>query len=346
MEKKYFLVSVIVPIYNVEQYLPKCLDSIINQTYHNIEIILVDDGSQDRCGEICDEYAEKDNRIKVIHKENGGVTEARISGFKASIGEYITFVDSDDYVDSSYVEILYNNAQKYNSQISVCQIVKVYGNRKKIDFRSQLGYFNKNDIYTLLREGSLYDYGQKKPTFFWGLCAKLIKRECLCGAFEVAKGYWMGEDLLSCLYILYHVDTLYISSKALYYYVQHESQSTRRGDLATWNNQIGQWNAIIQLDKDRLLKEQLPYRILLFVKVFIKNNLQTGLSYNEFYDRIIEAMRPPIMIDYFCLYDYKNLTFMDRCFLYFIKNRHYKVIYCVSKIGVKLLFLKNFREWK
>lgn len=340
------LISIIIPVFNVEEYLPKCIESIISQTYRNIEIILVDDESPDRCSEICEEYAIKDSRISVLHKKNGGVTEARISGFNICHGEYVAFIDSDDYVDSSYVEILYNNAKIYNSQISVCQVVKVYGDRKKIDSRSRLGYFNRKDIYTLLREGSLYDYGQKKPTIFWGLCAKLIKRECLCGAFEVAKGYWMGEDLLSYLYILYHIESLYISSKPLYYYVQHESQSTRRGDLATWNNQIGQWNAIIQLDKNRLLQEQLPYRILLYLQVFIKNNLQIGLSYNEFYNKLLEVMRPSIMIDYFCLYEYKNLTFMDKCFLYFIKKRHYKVVYYVSKIGVKLLFLKNFREWK
>ena len=93
------LISVIVPVYNAEKYLRECLDSIVNQTYHNIEIILVDDGSTDASGAICDEYADKDIRIKVIHSANKGVTAARINAFETSSGDYITFVDADDFLD-------------------------------------------------------------------------------------------------------------------------------------------------------------------------------------------------------------------------------------------------------
>ena len=100
------LISVIVPIYNVEKYLKKCLDSIINQTYNNLEIILVDDGSPDNCGKICDEYAKKDNRIKVIHKENGGVSSARNKGLDIANGEYVFFIDSDDYIELDAIEKL------------------------------------------------------------------------------------------------------------------------------------------------------------------------------------------------------------------------------------------------
>ena len=98
------LLSVIVPIYNVEEYLEKCLDSIINQTYKNLEIILVDDGSPDKCPQICDEYAKKDDRIVVIHKENGGVSSARNLGLDIAKGEFITFVDSDDWIDETMYE--------------------------------------------------------------------------------------------------------------------------------------------------------------------------------------------------------------------------------------------------
>lgn len=101
------LISVIVPVYNVEKYLKRCVDSILNQTYKNLEIILVDDGSPDRCGKICDEYAVKDNRVKVIHKENGGLSDARNTGIDVAKGKYISFIDSDDYVENEYVELLY-----------------------------------------------------------------------------------------------------------------------------------------------------------------------------------------------------------------------------------------------
>ena len=98
------LVTVIVPVYKVEPYLRRCLDSIVNQTYKNLEIILIDDGSPDNCGVICDEYAENDKRIKVIHKENGGVSRARNEGINVARGEYIAFVDSDDYIEPDLVE--------------------------------------------------------------------------------------------------------------------------------------------------------------------------------------------------------------------------------------------------
>lgn len=101
------VISVIVPIYNTEKYLAKCLDSLINQTFQRLEIILIDDGSTDNSGQICDEYAVKDDRIKVIHKTNGGVSSARNAGLDVVTGSYIAFVDPDDYIDSDMYEVLY-----------------------------------------------------------------------------------------------------------------------------------------------------------------------------------------------------------------------------------------------
>ena len=101
------LVSVIIPVYNVQKYLLKCVESVINQTYTNIEIILIDDGSKDTSGKICDEIAEKDQRIRVIHTENRGVSAARNMGLSFAVGEFVTFVDSDDTVNSKFVEELY-----------------------------------------------------------------------------------------------------------------------------------------------------------------------------------------------------------------------------------------------
>lgn len=100
-------ISIIIPVYNVEDYLPKCLNSLIHQTYQNLEIILVDDGSPDKCGQICDWYARKDSRIHVIHKQNEGVARARNDGIEYASGDYISFVDSDDWMTRDAYEILY-----------------------------------------------------------------------------------------------------------------------------------------------------------------------------------------------------------------------------------------------
>ena len=115
-------ISVIVPVYKVEAVLKKCLDSIITQTYENLEIILVDDGSPDISGKICDEYSKRDSRVKVIHKKNAGVAAARNSGLKVATGEYCTFVDSDDYVSPNIYQILLNSIVSSKSDVAICNI--------------------------------------------------------------------------------------------------------------------------------------------------------------------------------------------------------------------------------
>ena len=110
-------ITVVVPVYKVEKYLGECVDSILGQTFSDLECILVDDGSPDRCGSICDEYAKKDPRVRVIHKENGGLSDARNAGIDAARGEFITFIDSDDYVVDYYLQYLYDAARKYDADI-------------------------------------------------------------------------------------------------------------------------------------------------------------------------------------------------------------------------------------
>lgn len=120
------LISIIVPVYKVEQYLSKCVDSILNQTYENLEVILVDDGSPDNCGNICDEFASKDDRVRVIHKKNGGLSSARNAGIDVARGEYFGFVDSDDWIEPEMYEMLLSAARKYDAKVA-------YGGRYDVD---------------------------------------------------------------------------------------------------------------------------------------------------------------------------------------------------------------------
>lgn len=125
------LISIIVPIYNVEKYLRRCIDSIRNQTYKELEIILVNDGSKDNSGKICDEYKNIDSRIIVIHKENGGLSDARNKGIEMAKGKYIVFIDSDDFIELDMIESLYTNIKEYNVKIAVCGVYRVKGNEKQ-----------------------------------------------------------------------------------------------------------------------------------------------------------------------------------------------------------------------
>lgn len=146
-------VSIIVAIYCVEEYLRKCVDSIIGQTYEDIEIILVDDGSPDRCPAICDEYKQIDTRIQVIHKRNGGLSDARNVGIRESSGEYIAFIDGDDYVAANFVEVLIDQATAHDADISVCAYYAVYGQTlvrlaKRIDTATLTSIEALRDIFT------------------------------------------------------------------------------------------------------------------------------------------------------------------------------------------------------
>lgn len=130
-------ISIIIPVYNVESYLPKCLNSLIHQTYRNLEIILVDDGSPDKCGRICDWYAKKDSRIHVIHKKNEGVARARNDGIEYASGDYISFVDSDDWMAGDAYEVLYNGLRKYHADCAVGGCVKVIDKEGHLSFEKE-----------------------------------------------------------------------------------------------------------------------------------------------------------------------------------------------------------------
>lgn len=117
MKSEKVQLSVIVPVYNVEQYLKQCIDSILNQTFKNFELILVDDGALDSCPQICDNYSKHDDRVKVIHKKNGGLSSARNAGIKVAKGKFLTFIDSDDWISKNYFEEMMKEQDKYNADI-------------------------------------------------------------------------------------------------------------------------------------------------------------------------------------------------------------------------------------
>lgn len=203
------LISVIVPVYNVEKYIHKCIDSILNQTYTNLEIILVDDGSLDNCGKICDEYAKQDKRIKVIHKENGGVSSARNRGIKEATGQWITFVDSDDWLEDDFCELLLYNATKYNADIVLCGYNRItLNNVEKIK--------NTNKIIEV--ESNEYLKNVLNPQTGFGFChMKLYKRDCIKET-KFKEGLSVGEDALFNEQISKKIKKTIFLEKSLYNY--------------------------------------------------------------------------------------------------------------------------------
>lgn len=185
------LISVIIPIYNVEKYLRKCVGSVVNQTYKNLEIILIDDGSTDSCGKICDEYAEEDSRILVKHTNNQGPASARNIGIDICSGEYISFIDSDDFVSSQYIESLYSTMVEFNSDIVFTYEGESFNDttldENSVEFRTDV--LKKMEISSV-RALRLILY-QKIPC---GLVRRLYKRNLFNGLHGL-EGYTYAEDL-------------------------------------------------------------------------------------------------------------------------------------------------------
>ena len=162
-------ISVVVPVYNVEQYLEKCVNSIINQTYKNLEIILVDDGATDNSGEMCDELAKLDDRISVYHKENGGLSDARNYGVERATGEYIGFVDSDDYIDAEMYEKLYEAIKKEDADVAECNLKIIYPNRVEL--------FTEQNYYKVCTKWEYLEEYLTIKKVFGSVWTKLIKSD-------------------------------------------------------------------------------------------------------------------------------------------------------------------------
>ena len=163
-------ISIIVPIYNVGKYLPKCIESILNQTFKNFELILVNDGSTDNSGVVCDDYAKKDTRIKIIHKSNGGVSSARNAGLYVAKGEYIGFVDPDDYIDKNMYEKLYRLCIDNNSDIAICRFNReINGKIQNKESTEEIIELNNMEAMNELFKGNLYRFS---------LCNKLFSKKC------------------------------------------------------------------------------------------------------------------------------------------------------------------------
>jgi glycosyltransferase involved in cell wall biosynthesis len=215
------LISVIVPIYKVEPYIHKCIDSILDQNYHNIEIILVDDGSPDRCGEICDEYASKDSRIRVIHKENGGLSDARNAALNVFKGKYVTFIDSDDFVSKNYISYLYDLISTNEAEISFCKIKKIFGSTAKAN---KFSLRSNNKILILSPEDALKQSLYQR-IFGNSVCGKLYIRQ-LFKDIRFPKGK-LYEDLAT-IYLIYDLcqKIVFGQQPEYYYFIRPESIMT------------------------------------------------------------------------------------------------------------------------
>lgn len=269
------MISIIVPIYKVEKYIRQCVDSIIAQTYKDIEIILVDDGSPDNCPAICDEYAKQDSRIKVVHKENGGLISARKAGLQASSGEYVCFVDGDDWIDADMYEKIADSIQKTNADCIITQFYYEYPDKPVIsDYKLNRVFYDRkqieNDIFpTMLFDNQYYRFG-----IFPNCWTKVFKRELLeKHLMNTDDRIRMGEDIAFTYPCLMECQTLAFVDKALYHYRINPESMTKAYDERLPDICLLPYQALVKKSKQLGvdLSGQLPYYLLYLVNFVIRN---------------------------------------------------------------------------
>lgn len=311
------LISIIVPIYGVEKYLNNCVQSLLKQSYKNIEIILVDDGSKDNCPEICDYFGRNYKQVVVIHKENGGLSSARNVGLDSANGKYIVFVDSDDTVELDYVKDLYNCMKRYNCELAACGRNYVFENgktinkvknqfSKKFDFYSAMIEMNKFDLFDMSAWGKIYN-----KDFFDDI------------RFPVGK---LSEDFFIMYRLIEKANEIAYTSKPLYNYLQRKCSISR--------------NKKINHDFIEAAKEQMEYienkyeylkgdmrcfyvsSILTVVDFYIKNNVIIDKMLLKQYKKIVKGN-----IKY--INNNKNIGFKKKIqiYLFSINYKLYKFVF-------------------
>lgn len=311
------LISIIIPIYNVESYLRRCLDSIIKQTYTYLEIILVDDGSPDGCPKICDEYATIDNRITVIHKKNGGLSDARNAGLDICKGDYISFVDSDDWINERYIETLLNHALKEDADIVIGENSRTKSNKKTeihtfSSKKALLHLFKKNHLAFTVSWGKLY----KKKLFYFL-------------RFPLGKYH---EDEFTTYILFYNSKKIVYSSEILYYYYQRENSivATRHPwDVLEFLEQ--RYIYFKEKNEVDLLPYTLPplcWQLLCAYWYDYKHGKKKGAYYKHSFNKYIQDLKK------------LKIPFFHRFFLNFFKIFPYT--YFIYKEFSPFLLRKNF----
>lgn len=328
------LVSVVVPIYNVEKYLVSCVDSLIGQTYSNLEIILVDDESPDRSPAVCDEYAAKDPRVKVLHKENGGLSDARNAGLEIARGEWIAFVDGDDIVHRKFIEILVSAAEKTDAEIAACFFEKFYDeDEATIDEAIDLSHRDQYEVFTS-RE-AVKDLLTPKTKMWVMTWNKLYKKSLFTdNEIEFPKGK-IHEDNFTT-YKLYHCanEVTFVNIPLYLYRQRKDSIMGRKFD----NRRLDIIEAVIQLKDFFANKKTLEIEDeIKYYSVFISLGILDAMLQAEGnFEKEINDIRKSIIIDYDSMNNTRDVSAHHKVAVLLLKSNMflYKTMSSIKK-GLK-----------
>lgn len=331
--------SIIVPIYNIDQYVEECLKSILNQTYEDFECIMIDDGSKDNSGRICDAFEKMDMRFKCVHKKNGGLVSARKAGINVASGEYIINVDGDDFIDKDLLEKMYSIVSSYNPDL-ICFGMTTYNGRDigTIINNCQQGLY-RNEKLSKIKLSYLYDSdikGINSGSVLFNICAKCVKRELyMISQEKVEDVVTSGEDTLFTLYLLSEISSMYCLN-----YVGYKYRITPTSIEHSFNEKcFDNLNVVVSNMKinQKLYKQKENNILVYFMYRFLRYVIiagQTTKSYRD-YKGIINRK-----ITEENIHDLKNTKIINNSFnswikLFLIRNRCWLVIYLLSNTWFK-----------
>lgn len=298
------LISIIVPVYNMMTLLRRCLNSILNQSYYNLEIILINDESTDDSGSICEEYCRKDNRITVIHKKNGGLSAARNTGINLAKGKYIAFIDSDDFVHKDYIKILYNFIVEFHADIAICDYEIGNGN--------VLHSYDNDDLFYVTTSENLlktWHYKNKKiETVVWN---KLYKRE-LFNNIRFPEGYSF-EDIHVSHLLIAAASKVVIVKRKLYYYYQRSDSIIHTITKAKIQEGFYAQNVRIQYFKDQGYENVVKRLNVKKLKFCMRNYFIIQSSELKEYKNTILQLYQDLYKE---VKGYSDLSFIDKTLLY------------------------------
>lgn len=322
-------VSIIVPIYNVEKYLDRCVQSIINQTYGNIQIILVDDGSPDKCPEMCDIYADMDSRVTVIHKENGGLGYARNSGMEKAIGDYIVFVDSDDYIPNDYVETLVESIEKYNVDVCISGYNKVKPDGTisySVVYDSQLYDGNVKEMLLPRIFGSRPKMNDSIHPSVCGLIYKLDSIK-LNGMKFMSERDIVSEDLVFEIELFSRVNSVMTISKSMYNYCDNENTLSSTFNIIKLEKQEQLYEYICKKIAEKKLPQEVKVRFQKLFMIYIKEDIRMVSEMNMgrkeknmLIKKIVESNTVRNILDE---YPVREMALSKRIYMLLVKYKRY-----------------------